>query len=342
MIKAATGLITLLVLSALWSPLRAEICPDAQVFGAKMITGVCWRCIFPIKIAGSVALGNSADSISDNQPPDGSPGSVFCACPDSLGVPRIGISMSLWEPATLVELVRTPYCSTALGGTRLQPSFKFMGSDKGADPDHYRLSKFQMHYYTFPLLTMLDLLTEASCNADGYMDMDLAYMTELDPTWNRPGLAALVNFETILFANPAAHLACSVDAATVNAGGRPIETLHWCAGSWGSLYPMNGNFRTRDTNMGTSLLATRGVAMLHRRGLAKQTYGNEAQCKPQFTPTIPKQQYKMSMFFPLPEAKGNHWIGESTFRWGTHRNVPGLSPEALYLLFRWRDCCSIF
>jgi conjugal transfer pilus assembly protein TraU len=342
MISRIKALLVAASLFALSAPVSSSICPDAEVFGEKMISGICWRCIFPIKLAGSIALGSSADSISDNKPPDDSPSSVFCACPDSLGVPRVGISMSLWEPAKLVELVRAPYCSTALGGMRLQDSLKYMGSEKPSSSDVHRLSKFQMHYYAFPILNMLDLFTEASCNSDGYMDMDIAYMTELDPTWNRPGLAALVNFETMLFANPAAKLACSVESMSVNAGGGPIQAMHWCAGSWGSLYPMTGNFRMTAANSGTSLLASRGLAMLHRRGLAKQTVGAEAQCKPQFFPTIPKQQYKMSMFFPVAEAKGNHWIGESTFRWGTHRNVPGLSPDALYLVYRWRDCCSIF
>ena len=339
LIKAS---LLILITFNLTQPASAAICPDSELFGEKMISGICWRCLFPIKIAGGITLGPDAGSISDNKPPSGSPSSVFCACPDSLDVPRPGISMSLWEPARLIELVRTPYCSTALGGIRLQNSFKYMGDNRDFESENHRLSHFQMHFYAFPILNMLDLFTEASCNSDGYMDMDLTYMTELDPTWNRPELASLVNFETLIFANPAAHLACSVEAVAVNAGSQPIETLHWCAGSWGNIYPMNGSFKRISQNAGTSLLATRGLSMLHRRGLSKLTVGEAAQCKPQFFPTLPKQQYKMSMIFPVAEAKGNHWIGEHTFRWGEHRNIPGLSPEALYMIYRWRDCCSIF
>lgn len=321
----------------------AEVCPDSKVFGEKMITGVCWRCIFPIKIAGSLNLGSSLSSSSDNKPPDDSPSKPMCACPDPLGLPRPGISMGLWEPSHLMELVRAPYCSTVLGGKRIQKSLKPYGSEKAKEAGGgEQLSFFQYHHYAFPLLTMLDLFTEASCNTDGFMDVDLAYMSELDPTWNRDELAALVNFETVLYANPAAIMACSADAAAVNAGGRPIETLHWCAGSWGSIYPKTGRFQHRDANTGTSLLATKALSMLHHRGLYKKTSGDKAMCEPQFFPTLPKQQYKMSMFFPVSEAKGNHWIGEHSFRWGMSRNIPGISPEAVYMLYRWRDCCALF
>lgn len=45
------------------------------------------------------------------------------------------------------------------------------------------------HYYAFPLLIMLDLFIKQTCNADGYMDLDIMYMSELDPTWNNDELA---------------------------------------------------------------------------------------------------------------------------------------------------------
>ncbi len=38
---------------------------------------------------------------------------------------------------------------------------------------------------------MLDLFIKQTCNADGYMDLDIMYMSELDPTRNNDELAFL-------------------------------------------------------------------------------------------------------------------------------------------------------
>ena len=36
---------------------------------------------------------------------------------------------------------------------------------------------------------MLDLFVKQACNPDGYMDLDIMYLSELDPTWNNDELA---------------------------------------------------------------------------------------------------------------------------------------------------------
>ena len=47
-------------LLVLWlRPLPASYagCPDAELFSGKLITDICWACLFPIRIAGlSIAL----------------------------------------------------------------------------------------------------------------------------------------------------------------------------------------------------------------------------------------------------------------------------------------------
>ena len=75
-------------------------CPDAELLSGKLITDVCWSCLFPIRIAGVPIGGGTV-------PPGASNASV-CACPDSLGVPRPGFTIGLWEPARIIELVRNP------------------------------------------------------------------------------------------------------------------------------------------------------------------------------------------------------------------------------------------
>src|SRR3546814_3836357 len=65
-------------------------------------------------------------------------------------------------------------------------------------------------------------------------------MTEVDPLWQDDALAALINPEAVVFANPIAKAACAGDcvAATANL---PLDQLFWCAGCQGSMYPLNGN-----------------------------------------------------------------------------------------------------
>jgi len=121
------------------------------------------------------------------------------------------------------------------------------------------------------------------------------------------------------------------------------------------------------------LLSARVLAALHRRGLAHKTYGDDALCGGTIYPMVPKQQYKMSMMFPVTEAKaekqqvekkdanGNtvmgangapemvekvvpgenccHYIGESPFKWGEWRNIPGTGEDFVYLIWRYTDCC---
>ena len=81
---------------------------------------------------------------------------------------------------------------------------------------------------------------------------------------------------------------------------------------------------------------------LNRRGLARGTMGDEALCGAPIEPFLHKSQYRMSMFYPLPETQSNHVIGESAFRWGEWRSLPGPGEDHLYLLWRWNDCCATF
>ncbi|GHX89029.1 IncF plasmid conjugative transfer pilus assembly protein TraU [Vibrio cholerae] len=187
---------------------------------------------------------------------------------------------------------------------------------------------------------MLDLFMDGNCNADGYMDFDLMYLSELDPTWLNDELAFFTQPEAAAVANPLAISACTADAASSTLG-KPIDQLFWCAGSWGHLYPLSGHtlaFGSLAEN--TSHLAARAIAAQHRRGLARRTMGNSALCRPVIEPMLPKSQYKMSMFFPVPETESAHVIGESTMKWGEWRTIPGAGEDALYILWRWQDCCN--
>jgi conjugal transfer pilus assembly protein TraU len=307
-------------------------CPDAELFSGKLITDVCWACVFPIRI-GSLKIG-------DGQVPDDASDQILCSCTDPAGVPDFGLVIGLWEPARLVELVRAPGCAPSLGGIRLPVGSERMIATPGKSQwDTSDTSFFHYHWYAFPLLVLLDLFYDGHC-IDGYLDFDLLYLSELDPTWNNDELAFFTNPEAAWLANPTALSACMADAVAANVG-KPLDSLFWCAGSWGFLYPFSGHGPTLGSRpRETSLLMARATAALHRRGLARRTMGDGALCNAPIEPFLPKTQYKASMFFPRPEAHEAHVIGQSTFTWGEHRNIPGTGEDHLYILWRWNDCCA--
>ena len=75
---------------------------------------------------------------------------------------------------------------------------------------------------------------------DSYVDFDMLYVSELDPTWNNDELAFFTNPEASLVATPVAQAACPADAVASTAR-HPIDKLFWCAGSWGFIYPLSGH-----------------------------------------------------------------------------------------------------
>ena len=311
------------------------LCPDANFWGKGMMTDVCWSCMFPIRLMGVDIFGG------DNFVPDGASDQVICSCQGRDGIPAIGVTAGAWLPARLVEVVRKPYCSPILGGTSFNNSVRLWGGTKETENDGSDKTFYNYHYWAFPLYAILELFVQTNCNAGGIRNLDMMYMSELDPTWNVDELAFFLNPEAVIFANPLAMAACTVDCAKTTVS-KPMTSLWWCAGCWGNLYPFSGNIASDSSApRDTSLLTARILSSLHRKFLAHKTYGDGALCKGQIYPMLPKQQYKLSTLFPISESEGRccHSIGESTFRWGEHRTIPGAGEDYVYMVWRYTDCC---
>jgi len=335
------------------------MCPNADIWGAKLITDICWSCLFPIKLLGVLQFGTG------NVPAESSNESI-CFCDGELGIPDIGFTVGMWAPARLIEIVRKPYCSPTLGGITLNESFRLWGMKDGADGQSSSNQFYNYHYFAFPLYEILELVVTPECNPGGFSDFDLMYISEIDPTWVEDELSVFTQPEVAVAANPLLQAACPVDCAASTLSG-PIDSMWWCAGCWGNLYPFTGNVPSGGSPPRvSSLLSTRALASLHRRGLAWRTVGDEALCGGAIYPMLPKQQYRMSMLFPLAEADNStriptpstnaptgvvdiddyewtqqccHNIGVPTFLWGEWRNIPAVGEDFVYVLWRWTDCC---
>lgn len=206
------------------------------------ITDICWSCLFPITIGGIRVSSNGEDTLN--------PKGLFCTC--TTPFPRVGFPVSFWEPVRLVDVTRTPYCLVNMGGVSLmKQGVKGQGGVEGQTDAPLRNSFYHAHWYIYPLIYWLELLTDFIClEKSGF---DVAYITEIDPLWNDDETGFILNPEAVLFGNPIAQAACAADCATVSTGFSH-DYLFWCAGCQGSLYPFSGTVSSHVGGVQASLL----------------------------------------------------------------------------------------
>jgi conjugal transfer pilus assembly protein TraU len=296
------------------------------------ITDICWSCVFPITIGGIKVMSGRDD------PPN--PKKLVCSC--KTPIPRVGVPVSFWEPARLVDVTRTPYCMVNLG-------FKMMGNNgpKGAGSvstsgggSHRNLkhSFYQVHWYVYPIIYMLELLTDFAC-LEPNSKLDIAYLSELDPFWDDDEQSFIINPEAVLFANPIAQAACAADCLAATAGF-PLDPLFWCGGCQGSLYPFTGSISAHVGGVQASLLATQKmIAKLHREFLLWGYIGEAGLCGKYPMPIIRKSQYKTQMVYPIPVTNDCQPLGHSEVLWGSGKEFSYKGEDFGYLIWRKRNCC---
>jgi len=201
---------------------------------------------------------------------------------------------------------------------------------------HMKHSFYQAHWYIYPLIYWLNLLTDFVCMEKA--EVDIAYMTELDPLWNDDELSFIINPEAALFGNPIAQMACAADCALARFSN---DALFWCGGCQGSLYPFTGNVPAHSGGIQASLLITqRFMAKLHREGLLGGYIDTPGLCDKYPMPIIKKSQYKTQMTYPIPST-GCHPLGRSDAIWSTGKNIPYKGEDFGYLIWRKRLCCLL-
>lgn len=307
-------------------------CPSQAGVGKFInpITDICWQCLFPITIGGLRVSPNGEDTNNTR--------SVICTC--SRPIPRVGIPISFWEPVRLVDVTRTPFQMVNMGGMQLgSTGLKGAGVVSGSHNGTTKKSFYQVHWYMYPVLYWLELLTDFVCMEKG--DFDIAYLTELDPLWNDDETSFILNPEAVLFSNPIAQAACAADCVASTANF-PLDTLFWCGGCQGSMYPLTG---TIDYHIGgvqaSLLLVQRMIAKLHREGLLWGTVGKAAWCDKYPMPVIKKDQYKTQMTYPIPSTNGCQPLGRSEIIWGAGKEFPHSGEDFGYLIWRKRSCCLL-
>jgi conjugal transfer pilus assembly protein TraU len=303
----------------------------------NIISDICWECVFPIRIgATKVTSGDDAG---------GESGTLLCLCPKPpLNQPTPGIRISFWEPVRLMDVTRHPYCLVNLGGLKLgnSSSVKDRGSVTLTEGEGGLKNSFlHVHWYVFPVFYIFELLTDFICAEK--QPFDLAWLTEFDPLWNRDEWALLQNPEALLFGNLAAQGACAADCAKT-ATGWGFDTLFWCAGCHGSIYPFTGSVPGHITAVqATELVGIKFMAMMHRRGLLRAYLGSLNICGASVCPIIKKSMYRLQMLNPIPAPNFCNSLGKSDFLFplNTQREILHNSLNYGYLVWRRRECCIL-
>lgn len=322
---------------ALAAPPAATSSPTCQGTFLNPITDVCWSCMFPIKVGGVALLSMGQEDTG------GSGGNPFCFCTGP-GLPTAGIKVEFWEPARLFEAVRKPHCYPSLGGVVLDPGVTAPSHNQKRIADgEQALSFYQAHWYTNPIMYWLEVIADDPCLEQG--SFDLAYATEFDPLWNDTVLSFVLAPESALFANPLAKAACAADCVSATMGF-PLNTLFWCVGCQGSMYPLTGYVAQHVGGVQASaLLAARMANKLHKQGLMWAGSGDSGLCG--FYPQLlmDKTNYKMQLTYPVPQTakidgRCCQPIGRTTVDYGAGKEIPYIGEDFAYQVFRKRSCCS--
>ncbi len=292
------------------------------------LTDVCWECVFPITVSGVNVTPNHKDLTKYD--------TRFCYCK---GAPlKAGIPLTFWEPLHMIEVTRHAYKLIAMGGTSVgSENMKNRGSIGIIGDGPSQTSFYHVHWYTYPLFSILGLFGDFQCIENGSLDM--VYMSEFDPLWNDEQLSMIINSEASIFANPLAQIACIADcmASSVN---KPLDSLFWCAGCEGSLYPFTGTVAHHvGAVQASSLLVQRLLAKHHRTGVAKG-YNSGDFCEPKYMPIIKKSLYKTQMAYPTAQTAGEcHALGKSDALWGSGKSFPVGGEDFVYIIWTKTQCC---
>lgn len=306
---------------------------DCKGHFVNPITDVCWECLMPISIGNvPVVSGGAADTKN--------PASPIEVCKMPVGY-RVGLNIGFWEPFALADVTPTPYCLVNLGGIKMSITHVGVGGKKEHTPESSS-SFYYVHWYKYPLVYWLQLITSTACMQTG--EFDIGYLTELDPTWDDSQLAYILNPEAVLFSSKVAQAACAADAVAANTH-LPLDKLFWCAGTQGGMYPLDGHVLVEKSPIQAALLLSERLDYkMHREGMVWDSIGDSGHvidgpiCHQYLTPILPKSRYRYQMTNTVAAANGCYPFGHAAATWEAGHNYPSEGNQFGFLIWKKRNC----
>lgn len=290
------------------------------------ITDVCWSCLLPITIGSSpVAHGDLPDTPNPSSPVGICPSGIFW---------KVGLNIGYWEPFAVTDVTPTPYCMVNMDGIAMDMGFELGQGSREMDEQNGAF--YWVHWYNYPLISWMNMITSSGCLQSG--DFDIGYFSELDPTWNDDELAGILTPEAFLFANPLSQASCAADSITTSANGLPSDSLFWCAGSQGSMYPLSGHVGEVSSPMQAALLLSERMDFkMHREVLIEDTDASNL-CHAYTTETLPKSRYRYQLVNTIADASHCYPLGHTTLDWEAGNLNPADANNFGFLMWRKRNC----
>jgi conjugal transfer pilus assembly protein TraU len=262
------------------------------------------------------------------------------------GIPmQTGLSVGFWEAVWVVEVTRTPYCFISLGGLKLFDSVSHGTQVKVLAEEGFRSSAFyHVHQYRSPILALLKLFTDWGCMQMG--DFDVGYISEVDPTFSSDAMTNFMNPEIFLLSGAPATMACASECVSATSTKKSINSLFWCSGCQGNIYPLSGHTAYHTNGISTALLLTsRTIAKLHKTGQAPRTATDSSTpngelCRVGYAPRIIKNQYRIQPLYPVV-GDSCQPIGASDVLWGSGKEFPQKGEDFAFIVWRKKNCCLL-
>lgn len=287
-------------------------------------TDISWQCVFPIRVGGLVQKAAAGHGLDEDPDTISNP---VCVCGAT-----IGVSWSFWEPSRMIDTVSDPYCMGAIGKKLSNPKpgqLRGVLSRTGGSSRAFQ----QMHYYIFPLWSLLNLFMDLPCTDK--KTFDLVMISEVLPHWNNEIMALILTPESVLFSNPVTQMACAADAIAASMG-LPINKLFWCQGSWPSVYPLSGSITATDYVEANAAIAGRAIFMMGRIGSLWDPGVTECGVVP--TPIWRKRNTRLQLAKPVKSGSCMP-IGRPGLLWTAFKNPPMAGDNFSWMMFRKVKCC---
>lgn len=290
--------------------------------------------VFPIRIGGVPILtiaGLEDLDISGNVP--------FCVCTDPL--PRVGIKIGLWEPIAMMEPVKIPWCFPTVGAYIPGIANTLSVGAEGESSIYGKrdaLKTLQVHYYRANIFALFDLFMDFICLTSDN-PFDVAYFSEVDPSWQNDTIAFILGPEAILVANPIAQLACGADSVASSLGF-PLDPLWWCMGSWGPVFPMTQSQQGLTPPIQAAAVTGKMIMKLHRQLILWGSIGSQGLCGLYPMPVWRKSQYGIFPIYPVGYPLRIP-IGRTGLLWESGQDpVIKSRHNWVWMIYRKRDCCA--
>lgn len=281
----------------------------------------------------------------------------FCTCMDA-DYPDFGFKMNFFEPVAFADVANVPGSWPCLEDDKFE-----IAKQKKRSVSEIRSASKQTgvyrtaHLITYPVFAVLNVLLDKICA--GYGNIQVPFLSEVDPVWSSDFLAISINPELILYSNPIAQAACLTDCTAVSTW-EVLDSMFWCEGCWISKQNGSGRPPGRLEVMEGAALTMRMLYSMAKTGSVLQTEqhnGSQALFSKLTNKSVPgepsvaklscgvgeygnpllvKHSYAIQPAYPVSSSAVK--VGRNVLDWVNFKKVPTYS-DRVFTVFRRRYCC---